>query len=67
MRPLYSAMIYNLIEAAKANNLNTHHYFELPFTEVPKCHASNYSSYLLYSYRRFLSAVPIPYLLQRAV
>lgn len=31
-----SAMIYSLVETAKANSLNTYQYFELLLTEIPK-------------------------------
>lgn len=31
-----SAMIYSLVETAKANNLNVYQYFELLLTEIPK-------------------------------
>lgn len=31
-----SAMIYSLVETAKANQLNVYQYFELLLTEIPK-------------------------------
>ena len=31
-----SAMIYSLVETAKANHLNVYQYFELLLTEIPK-------------------------------
>ena len=31
-----SAMIYSLVETAKANHLNVYEYFELLLTEIPK-------------------------------
>ena len=31
-----SAIIYSLVETAKANHLNTYKYFELLLTEIPK-------------------------------
>ena len=31
-----SAMLYSLVETAKANNLNTFEYFNLLLTEIPK-------------------------------
>ena len=31
-----SAMLYSIVETAKANNLNTYKYFELLLTEIPQ-------------------------------
>ena len=31
-----SAMLYSLVETAKANGLNTYKYFEMLLTEIPK-------------------------------
>lgn len=31
-----SAMLYSLVETAKANGINTYQYFELLLTEIPK-------------------------------
>jgi transposase len=34
--PRASAMIYSIVETAKANHLNVYQYFELLLTEIPK-------------------------------